>query len=114
MRRPTIVLAGNTTETPNVPGHWQIREMDWWRDPEGREQRGPILVFGCPNGRGSCAVPIAPSPANSNRCTWSWDGDREQPTLSPSINCVALDEQGCVKPGIGCGWHGFLSKGMIR
>lgn len=114
MRRPTIILAGNTTGQPNQPGLWQIREMDWWRDPQGREQRGPILVFGCPNGRGFCSMPIAPSPANCNKAVWSWDGNVDAPTLSPSIHCVGLDENGNIKPGVGCGWHGFLSQGVIR
>jgi hypothetical protein len=30
---------------------------------------------------------------------WKWDGNEEQPTLSPSI---------LLKP---CGWHGYLVKG---
>ena len=33
--------------------------------------------------------------------SWEWDGNREEPTLCPSINVV------------GC-WHGFLRKGKIE
>lgn len=32
--------------------------------------------------------------------SWQWDGNEEEPTLSPSVNCV-----GC------CGWHGHLIAG---
>lgn len=31
---------------------------------------------------------------------WSWDGNRIEPTLSPSVHSV-----GC------CGWHGYLRNG---
>jgi len=34
---------------------------------------------------------------------WDWDGNRDQPTVTPSIR--HLD---------GCGWHGYLTKGEFR
>lgn len=108
-----VVLAGNCEGLPKAVGAWQIREFDWWRDPAGNEQRGPALVFACPNGRGACMVPIAPAPANSNHAVWTWDGNRELPTLSPSINCIALDASGAQLPGIGCGFHGYMSRGVL-
>jgi hypothetical protein len=37
---------------------------------------------------------------NGGRPQWDWDGNREAPTFSPSINCEA-----------DCGWHGYLRKG---
>ena len=37
---------------------------------------------------------------NGGRPQWDWDGNREAPTFSPSINCEA-----------NCGWHGFLRTG---
>lgn len=37
---------------------------------------------------------------------WKWDGDRQRPTLSPSI----LHNK---KHG-GCGWHGFLTAGEFK
>lgn len=33
------------------------------------------------------------------RRTWEWDGNREKPTFSPSIDCG------------GCGWHGYIREG---
>lgn len=35
---------------------------------------------------------------NGGRPQWDWDGNREAPTFSPSINC-----QGC--------WHGYIRNG---
>lgn len=32
---------------------------------------------------------------------WDWDGNRSQPTLTPSVHST-----GC------CGWHGFLRNGI--
>ena len=37
---------------------------------------------------------------NGGRPQWEWDGNREAPTFSPSINCEKH-----------CGWHGYLRKG---
>lgn len=66
----------------------------WWASPDG-EQRG--LHFWCPCGCGELlGVRVAGPPA------WTWDGNREKPTVSPSILHTT--------PG-GCGWHGFLRNG---
>lgn len=35
--------------------------------------------------------------------SWQWDGNTDEPTLSPSINCSG-----------GCGWHGHLRKGVFE
>lgn len=34
---------------------------------------------------------------------WQYDGDRENPTVTPSIRRIG-----------GCGWHGFLTKGIWK
>jgi hypothetical protein len=39
---------------------------------------------------------------------WTWDGNEDAPTLTPSILCrrhVAGSE---------CGWHGYMTKGELR
>jgi len=33
---------------------------------------------------------------------WKWDGDKEKPTVTPSI---------LINP---CGWHGYLTKGQFK
>jgi hypothetical protein len=35
---------------------------------------------------------------NGGHAQWDWDGNRESPTFSPSINCGAC-------------WHGYIRKG---
>jgi hypothetical protein len=37
---------------------------------------------------------------NGGRPQWDWDGNRESPTFTPSINCESA-----------CGWHGYIRSG---
>lgn len=37
---------------------------------------------------------------DGGRAQWDWDGNRDAPTFSPSINCESA-----------CGWHGYLRNG---
>jgi hypothetical protein len=66
-----------------------------------------FFAFTCPRGRGSCGfLPILgrtsmrhdPQNKNGGTAHWTWDGDRDAPTFSPSINCG------------GC-WHGYIKRG---
>ena len=43
------------------------------------------------------AVPI------TGEKSWTWNGDKEKPTLSPSIRVKKEN-----------GWHGFLENGVLR
>lgn len=62
------------------------------------------LMFICPCGCGSRGVLQIDSPfADHNRDKWTWDGNRERPTMSPSVRRTE-----------GCGWHGYLQDGMWR
>ncbi len=64
------------------------------------------IQFVCPN-RQRCAILIGP--AHVNRPTpdalpiWGWNGDRDRPTLIPSIDCSRV-----------CGWHGHIVDGELR
>lgn len=69
------------------------------------------IRFGCPRGNGECTVPISPQ-KTARGATWRWDGNRDAPTLTPSINCLAQLENG--QPAAGCGWHGFLKNGQFE
>lgn len=70
------------------------------------------LRYQCPRGNGECSVPLAPQTTSKGH-TWHWDGNREAPTLTPSINCLAEDLQTHEKYA-GCGWHGFLQQGVFK
>lgn len=74
------------------PGHAQWAEG-------GTEGHPGSLLFICPCGCHRLrSVPIAPADRG-----WTWNGDLEKPTLTPSI--LILGE---------CGWHGFLTNGEWR
>lgn len=72
------------------------------------------ILFVCPNGK-RCSVLIGPAfvtrSAPNRLCVWQWDGNIERPTLTPSINCIA-EKDG--KPTGGCGWHGFITQGVMK
>jgi hypothetical protein len=71
-------------------------------DPSGERTDQPKrVIFACPRGKGDCQVPIRPN-RNANGASWSWDGNRDAPTLAPSINCHH------------CGWHGWLRNGVFE
>ncbi len=69
----------------------------------GREQ---TFSFVCPKGRhcggiiikGRTSLKHDPQNKNGGIAQWDWDGNREAPTFSPSINC-------------GSCWHGYIRKG---
>jgi hypothetical protein len=79
-------------------GRALVRETEW-----SPGKPGPHLWFRCPRDRLYCGVPLKPSPPNSKGFSWDWDGNRENPTVSPSINCC----------NGGCGWHGFINNGEV-
>lgn len=70
---------------------------------EGHEVR---FSFKCPNGNNCGGLLIAGKTdlkhdgqnENGGVAQWAWDGNRENPTFSPSINC-----SGC--------WHGYIRNG---
>lgn len=72
-------------------------------DGEGPDGGPKWMRFHCPRRDMECQVALSPQ-RNANGATWQWDGNREQPTLQPSINCNG---------GAGCGWHGWMRQGVL-
>ncbi len=72
------------------------------------------ILFVCPQGH-RCSALLGPKhvdrPNPDGLCIWKWNGDIENPTIEPSINCIA-EKDG--KPTGGCGWHGFITGGVIK
>lgn len=60
--------------------------------PRSGYRCGTILIAG------KTAVPRDGQNQNGGKAQWDWDGNREAPTFTPSINCT------------GC-WHGFIENG---
>jgi hypothetical protein len=46
--------------------------------------------------------------------TWAWNGDRAAPTFKPSINCQAHNPKKPAEKYAGCGWHGYITNGVIK
>lgn len=82
-------------------------DEDWSVAEPGKEQ---MFEFTCPHPKGNgrkCGFLIIagktemkrdPQNGNGGVAQWDWDGNRETPTFSPSIDC-----KGC--------WHGYIRKG---
>ena len=109
------------------PGGMVRDDRDVWPDDEpvgsfDIEMRGiqgypgstAHIQFVCPNGH-RCSVLLGPQcvtrPTPDALCIWAWDGNIDRPTLTPSINCIA-EKDG--KPTGGCGWHGFITNGIMK
>jgi hypothetical protein len=72
-------------------GDWAFAEGDshiFIRLPRPGTDRGEVS-----------AIPLSPAP-QPDVDDWQWDGNREAPTLTPSINWVGV-------------WHGYLRAGQL-
>jgi hypothetical protein len=93
------------SDLENIEGH--LNENAEWLRPglepgtaawsSGTDGQIAVLRFVCPCGCGS----VGTVPVKSGYGThWTWDGNTELPTLTPSILRMS-----------GCRWHGYLTKG---
>lgn len=61
------------------------------------------IVFCCPCGCGETGALALDVPGNEGEIErWQWNGDRDKPTLTPSIQKTT-----------GCCWHGYLTDGFF-
>lgn len=82
-------------------GYAPAGSFQWSEDRDGSID----LLYTCPCGCGVArAVPVALSWEPGKR--WGWDGNREAPTLTPSLDILA--DHG------GSHWHGWLQGGEWR
>lgn len=84
----------DTRSLPTSPGEFKICCND-----KGEPAR---LVFACPCGCGDIGG-IGLPPGNQQGPTWTWNGDHDKPTCTPSIRFLS-----------GCQWHGYLTDGVFR
>lgn len=67
-----------------------------------------LMIEGADLGEG---VKAGPSGKGKQPACWRWNGNRDKPTFTPSIHCLAHKEgDPTVKYG-GCGWHGHIING---
>lgn len=65
---------------------------------------GYMCPCGC--GREGCLYVYKKGSAKEETPGWEWDGNPDQPTLTPSIyRCKKTWNENC-------GWHGYLTKGV--
>lgn len=91
----------------NKPGDFYLNHVDG--------DKKIYLVFYCPCGKCErlhcCAIPIKEGLKLPEY--WQWDGNEEEPTLTPSIfRHVDIAAHGDT-PAHKCEWHGFLTKGVF-
>ena len=70
-----------------------------WRDDESWS--GDVLLIWLPDGIATLYVSTDPNMKHPERTVYHWDGDRESPTLHPSISNPPD------------GWHGWLNAGRL-
>lgn len=78
-------------------------DFSFYSDSQG-EDAG--ILFRCPCG---CPGFTAANFRAGERPAWQWDGNREKPTMRPSMLIYQLDERGKI---IGEHWHGWLTAGQ--
>lgn len=72
-----------------------------WVKRYGSEEIGALDIT-CPCGCGYVHS-ITIRPAGTERPSWEWDGNKEKPTLQPSLLMKTP-----------CGWHGYLRAGNFE
>ena len=77
---------------------WSVYEMG----PDDEKKSYRSMWFVCPCGCGNnSAIPIV-HPSSAVKEGWTWDGNEQLPTLTPSIQKL-----------VSCHWHGHLTKGIF-
>lgn len=86
----------------------QFETEDFEEAAPGKEA---VFSFKCPKYGHACGMLVIagrtkqkrdPKGANGGSAQWEWDGNREAPTFSPSINC-GTEKRPC--------WHGYIRAG---
>jgi len=101
-KRIKAMLVDDIDGARNAPGAFEYFVKG---QLEGSREKIAGMIFVCPCGCGrTCAIDFKPAESPS----WTWDGNREAPTLAPSIHRWEGDGKGGRKSH----WHGFLRAGV--
>lgn len=85
-----IIVDDLDSDAGRDPGAIELRDLDG-------ELAG--IAFRCPCGCGFDSWLPINGPEKDHG--WNWDGNREAPTLTPSV----------LQSGLPCQWHGYLTAG---
>jgi hypothetical protein len=97
----TFPLRAEKPTNLDVPGSFNFTCMV---DHEVGKEKTSGMHFCCPCGCGNMsymAFTCRPEKAKAGGPEWEWNGDRENPTLTPSVH----------QTGLPCKWHGWLRDG---
>lgn len=107
IQQRATISAVRVEDLPDEPvAAGQFEFFTAYSDPDGGEAG---LLFGCPCGCGEVRA-LGFDTHESRRPRWHWDGNRDAPTLTPSINILQHNEAG---QQIGEHWHGYLTAGVF-
>lgn len=95
---PVVAMEGDTLSTTSE--HAPVFSFHG-SDTAGRPKWMAFPCQGQPP-RGTCQIALRPEQKNAVGASWRWDGNREAPTITPSINCEKI-----------CGWHGYITAGKF-
>lgn len=76
-----------------------------WFIFDTKQETFAAIRYGDKSLTGSVVIPISTHP-EPGKCVWQWNGDRINPTLSPSILVEPV-------PNWNEGWHGWLRDGVL-
>lgn len=98
--RETIGIKVEDDVEPQNPGEYQFMPNDSADYIAG-------IIFMCPCGCGEEGRIRFSNPSDPEReenyPTWTWNGDKDNPSLTPSIDRKNT-----------CGWHGYLTNGVFK
>jgi len=80
-------------ETNGQKGDWAFLKNDTWI----------AIRYGDSSFKGMVIIPIA----DKDKLNWNWNGNKESPTLTPSILVETV-------PDWNEGWHGYLTNGKLE
>lgn len=95
------------THKPEAADHeGDLAKGEFCFDGDQGGGRPKWMRFGCARAAGmECQIALRPGQKNGVGASWEWDGNREAPTISPSINCEGVRH---------CGWHGWIRNGVME
>lgn len=80
-----------------------IKDGVWTRQRPAEPEERPTHIYLCLPGGLRGRLPITPAGDDDGNRGWQWDGQRERPGLSPSIDCTDGRNR----------WHGWLRGGVL-
>lgn len=92
----------NGFECSSKPGDFKFEDSQNGEIDDPKLAR--VMEYVCPRTGKYCGtIRVAYPDKPANGPSWTFDGNFDAPSLTPSINCVS-----------GCGWHGYLTAGIWK